>query len=405
MEGGGWSSNHYAPVLSHKPPALIIMRVLHILEATYGGTRRHVLDLLPALQARGINNTLIYSPWRNPDFAHDADMLEQHGVQTCAIPMTRGWGGVRDAQSLRLLHAHLKASHYDVIHCHSTKAGLLGRIVALCDARSTPVVYTPHCPAFATGLPVRQRQAARLIEKSLAPLTRHFISVAQWEYSVLHRAGLLRSNNGSIIYNGINVQEFDAVANNTSTQTRRGVTIGCFGRLTRQKHQGMLLQALPIVQRQIPAAHLLLVGGGEDAGVLQALAEKLGISHSVTWCGELEEARPLYKICDVVAQPSRWEGCPYSILEAMAARRAVLARGTGGVPELLTPETGILFKVSRATTVADHIVSLAKDDRWRDNLGNTARQRVEQQFHLKTMTNQTMNVYEKIADGTTRFGG
>jgi glycosyltransferase involved in cell wall biosynthesis len=149
------------------------MRVLHILEATYGGTRRHVLDLLPALQARGIANTLIYSPWRNPEFAHDAAALDRTGVNTCAVPMTRGWGGARDLYSLRLLHQHLKSNHYDVIHCHSTKAGLLGRLVALRDARNTPIVYTPHCPAFATGLPVRQRQAARLMEKLLAPLTSH----------------------------------------------------------------------------------------------------------------------------------------------------------------------------------------------------------------------------------------
>lgn len=372
------------------------MRVLHILEATYGGTRRHVLDLLPALQARGILNTLIYSPWRNPDFAHDADALNQHGIRTCAVPMTRGSGGTRDFQSLRLLHEHLKTSHYDVIHCHSTKAGLLGRLVALCDARSTPIVYTPHCPAFATGLPVRQRQAARIIERILAPLTAHFIAVARWEYSVLQRYKLLRAHNCSVIYNGINMPEFDAIAGRSTQAATPGFVIGCFGRLTRQKNQEVLLRALPILHRQVPDARLLFVGGGEDAGVLRALSEQLDISHSVTWCGELEEARPLYKVCDIVVQPSRWEGCPYSILEAMAARRAVLARATGGVPELLNSTSGVLFQISEPTAVADHIVSLATDSARRDSVGQAARRRVEENFRLDTMTQQTMEVYERV---------
>ncbi|MDQ3813675.1 MAG: glycosyltransferase family 1 protein, partial [Armatimonadota bacterium] len=85
------------------------MKILHILEATQGGTRRHVLDLLPALQARGIACDLIYSPTRYPAFEHDAAWLRDGGIGAYALPMTRGWGGAKDVAALRALHAHVRA--------------------------------------------------------------------------------------------------------------------------------------------------------------------------------------------------------------------------------------------------------------------------------------------------------
>src|SRR5687768_17057119 len=106
------------------------MKILHILEATMGGTRRHVLDLLPALVARGVACDLVYSPNRYPPFRGDAAWLRTRGVNCFEIPMARGWGGKSDAKAVLALRAHIKTHAYDAIHCHSTKAGFVGRLVA-----------------------------------------------------------------------------------------------------------------------------------------------------------------------------------------------------------------------------------------------------------------------------------
>jgi len=373
------------------------MRILHILEAAHGGTRRHILDLLPALQQCGAHCDLIYSPLRHAAFARDAQELEKRAIGVFSVPMARGWGGKRDAAALRLLRQHLRAHRYDIIHCHSTKAGMLGRLAKLAAARSTPVVYTPHCVAFDTGLPRPQRRAARMLEQWLAPLTAQFIAVARHEYSVLRRAGLLKHSRATVIYNGVDLDAFDALASRPPASVLQSPAVGCFGRLSAQKNQATLLRAWPQVLRAVPEAQLSFVGSGEEEAQLRALSERLKIADRVLWRGEREEARPLYREFDLIAQPSRWEGCPYSVLEAMAARRAIVAARAGGVPELLAPDAGVLLHPSGdAATLARHLVVVLQDEALRATLGAAARRRVEEKFRLETMVEKTLEVYREV---------
>lgn len=369
------------------------MKLLHILEATQGGTRRHVLDLLPALVRQGFACDLIYSPLRYPAFRHDAELLEAQGVRCFSIPMARGFGGKLDAQTLLALQAHFKAHSYDVVHCHSTKAGFVGRLAA---PWKTPVVYTPHCIAFDTSLPRLQRRAARVMEKLLAPRTAHFIAVAQHEARVIWRAHLCARGRLSVIYNGIELSEFDTILHSNPKTHRDKLTIGCFGRLTRQKNQAALLRALPTVQRAVPQAELLLVGSGEDETDLRALAARLHIEKSVIFAGEIEEARPHYLRCDIAAQPSRWEGCPYSILEAMAARLPVVATGVGGIPEVLQAPGGVIYQAVRPDILAEQLIMLAEDKPCRLQMGLKARQRIEEHFTARQMVESTSKVYSRL---------
>jgi glycosyltransferase involved in cell wall biosynthesis len=382
------------------------MKVLHILEATRGGTRRHILDLLPALQARGIQCELIGSPARNPDFPRDSTWLRRRGVRTYEIPMARGVAPSPDVAALRRISGHLRRHRYDIIHCHSTKAGLLGRLARSLAAKSTPIVYTPHCIAFDTALPVAERRLARWIEAALAPLTAHFIAVSQHERQVMCRAGLCAANRVSVIHNGIDLVELDKLQSATVPRPHAlddsDFVIGCFGRLTRQKNQVALLRALPRVLRDVPRAKLLFVGGGENENSLRHLARQLGAGDKVVWMGEMDEARPYYTWCDIVAQPSRWEGCPYSILEAMGARRPVVATSVGGVPELLMgsgpdgERPGVLCEPSHSGDLVSSIVALAGDGARRARMGAAARWRVAESFRLGEMVEKTVGVYEKV---------
>ena len=366
------------------------MRVLHILEATGGGTRRHVLDLLPALQTRGISNTLIYSGSRNPAFREDAAFLESNNCETTEIAMGHSWQRLGDAVALRALRTHLKNHRYDVIHCHSSNAGLLGRLANFSRRRSTPVVYTPHYIAFAAGLPFPQRRAARWLEKLLAHQTDYYIAVSRHEYSVIQRARLLRNQNAEVIYNGVEVAPFSQ-----QVSAMEEFRIGCFGRLTSQKNQSLLIRALPLIAREIPHVRMRLVGDGEDRSTLRALAESLKVNHLIEWRGEIRNVSLEYSACQLVAQPSRWEGCSYALLEAAAAARAIVASTAGGNPEVIG-DAGVLLPACDARLWAQNILELARDDSRRMFLGNAARERVAAQFRLQTMVEKTIAVYERI---------
>lgn len=369
------------------------MRILHLLEATRGGTRRHVLDLLPAQQAAGLEPCLVYSTRRNADFAADACRLQQQGIEVLDIPMARQPHPLQDARALRALAEALVSLQPDLIHCHSTKAGLLGRLLRFGPARHIPLVYTPHCIAFATRLPLLQRRAARWTERWLAPLTTHYIAVSQHEHHLLLATGLAHGNS-TVIHNGLNLPELDALFGLPAELPETEPVIGCFGRLTAQKNQAALIRALGILRRSRMPVQLWLVGSGEDEARLRQLATTCGVADQVQWWGDLPEARSLYPRCQVIAQPSRWEGCPYSVLEAMAARRPVLAGAVGGVREIVTPGTGLLAGDSAG--LASELARLCRDRELREQLGTAARARVEQHFCLDQMVQATIAVYQHL---------
>ena len=375
------------------------MRVLHILEATQGGTRRHVLDLLPHLQAQGFQCELIYSPRRYPHFAADARQLELAGVRTWAVSMTPEPHAGTNGAALLALARHIRAHRPDVLPCHSTVAGLLGRTAAAIVAPGLPTVYTPHCIAFDTGMSPLRRRGARLLEGLLAPRTSRFIAVSHHEAALL-RGTVAPAHKVSVIHNGIDLAAFDTLGeagrdmDDIPCQEPATFRVGCFGRLSRQKNQELLLRAWGQVAQRVPGARLMLVGDGDQECRLRQIASNLQLADSVDWLGDRPEARGLYRQCDVIVQPSRWEGCPYSVLEAMAAGRPVLATPVGGVPELTGP--GPLLSSRNPIQLAERIIELALSPAKRATEGQAMRGRIESRFTAAMMVRQTAAVYRSL---------
>jgi len=367
--------------------------VLHVLEATRGGTRTHVLDLLPALAQRGWTCGLAYSSLRNPDFPDDARNLEAQNIATWDVAMRRG-PHLEDARALRELISIARRFEPSLIHAHSSKAGLLARLAAPC--LRVPVVYTPHCVAFDTSLPRLQKRLARWGEIALAPLTTRFIAVSRSEARALSRVLPVRAGRITLIRNGLDLSSFPL---HEGSEHGTAFIIGCFGRLSAQKNQAVLLRALKLLHSAGIESRLLFVGGGEDEARLRDYSRELGLEAGVEWAGEVADARPFYARCDVVALPSRWEGCPYSLLEAMAASRAVVASDLAPLREILSaqPEPSGLLCRARPGEMAQALLLLARDEARRESLGQAARARIESAFTLARMADETARVYDEVS--------
>jgi glycosyltransferase involved in cell wall biosynthesis len=125
---------------------------------------------------------------------------------------------------------------------------------------------------------------------------------------------------------------------------------------------------------------------------LRQLATCLNVANKIIWPGDVADARPLYELCDGVVQPSRWEGCPYTVLEALAAQRFVIARDVGAVGEILDESCGVAYNMSTHNEIgflAQQIIE-AKARNVYD-----ARRRVEELFTLAQMVEKTVEVYER----------
>jgi glycosyltransferase involved in cell wall biosynthesis len=298
-----------------------VTTVLHVAQPTDGGVGAYVLGAALDQAARGWSVTVACPPTgRLPDG------LAAAGIRTLAWTAVRSPGGSSTTEALRL-GVLVDAVRPDVVHLHSAKAGLTGRL-ALRGRR--PTVFQPHGWSWlaATG---STAAASLRWERAAARWTDLVVCVGAGEAAEGRARGVRAPT--AVVRNGVDLGRFRP----SSRQAARaalglpaGPLVVCVGRVTRQKGQDVLLAAWPLVRAAVPSAALALVGGGD---LLPRLAGSAGAG--VRFIGDVTDPRPWYAAADLVVQPSRWEGLPLTVLEALAGGRSVVATAVPGPADVL----------------------------------------------------------------------
>jgi len=159
---------------------------------------------------------------------------------------------------------------------------------------------------------------------------------------------------------------------------RRDRRILHIGRLTHQKGQDILLRAFALVVPQAPQWRLAIVGQGEDAERLRCLARQLAVTDRIDWLDRVNDTKPHYLESAIFALPSRFEGTPNVLLEAMAAGLpAVITDASPGPLEYVEDgKTGIVVPADNASALADALLRLIRDEMLRKRMGQAARERI-----------------------------
>jgi glycosyltransferase involved in cell wall biosynthesis len=368
--------------------------VLHVLEATEGGTRRHLRDLALGLRAAGWDVDAAVSRRRDPSFGRDAALLQERGARLFDVPMRRRPAPLADAAAFLRLWALLRRERPDLVHTHASKAGWLGRAAA--RLAGIPAVHTPHGFAFAPGRPAAGRGFYRQCERLAATWTARLIAVCDHEARLARGLGF---EDGRVVrvYNGIEADGDGAAATLQSASAPQRSTVGFIGRLCRQKAPDTLLQALPAIRRSAPETSFVFMGSG-DPRPLRRLAERLGVSGVVAFrpAGDGQAVAAFLRGCDVLAMPSRWEAFPYTLLEALAAGTPVVATAVGGVPEAARHgEEALLVPPDDPVALAAEIVRLLSDAALRQRLVAAGRLRAAA-FPLAGMVAGVESVYRAV---------
>src|SRR5690606_10973210 len=153
-----------------------------------------------------------------------------------------------------------------------------------------------------------------------------------------------------------------------------------------------VLKVLSQLRKQQKDINVLFVGDGEIKPQLHQLAHNLNLEDAVQWHGETADPEKIYMQCDAIIQPSRWEGCPYTVLEAMASARPIVASPAGAMPPLVAG-CGEIHPLSRIDDWVETLLSWKDNSELREARGNAARERAQKYFSLQTMVAQTMEVY------------
>jgi glycosyltransferase involved in cell wall biosynthesis len=352
-----------------------------------GGASQHVVDLALGLDADRWAIDLACLPGSQP-------WTELEGRPNVRLHGLRGSHGRPTPGDLRDLPLLARlAGRADVIHAHSSKAGFLTRLAAFARGRRNRTLFTPHGWSFwaAEGLEARAYLA---LERLAAHWCRTLITVSVAERREGLEAGVGRPEQYRVVLNGI---ELEPYAGEPRPEPGRIVFVG---RLRQPKRADLAVRALAIVRRTRPEATLDVVGDGPLRTGLEQLAEREGVKQAVRFLGVRNDVPQLLAGVACMLLASDYEGCPLTVLEAMAAGLPVVATAVGGIPELVVEgETGFLVAPDRPEPIADALEAiLTEPDRGRA-LGAAGRERARALFSRERMIRETAALYDELVAG------
>ncbi|MFG2822128.1 glycosyltransferase [Kitasatospora sp. NPDC048365] len=370
------------------------MTILHVSQPVDGGVARVVVDLVKGQREAGCR-VLVACP---PGGRLTAEVLAA-GARVLEWPAERSPGPSTAAESLRLRRI-VRGAAPDVLHLHSAKAGLAGRLAA---RGSVPTVFQPHAWSF-TAVEGRLAEASLRWERFATRWADRVLCVSEQERADGVAAGL--EARWQVVPNGVDVRHF-APADSAARRHARMV-LGldqaaplavCVGRLCRQKGQDVLLDAWPRVVGRIPGARLALVGGGPDAPAVAERVRALPGPSRVRLAGDVPDPRPWLAAADLVVLPSRWEGMALAPLEAMAAARPVLLTDVPGARECLPPAHRPVALVAPGDPVAlaERMSAILGDRIECERLGAAAREHVSEHHDIRGVITQVDGLYRALA--------
>jgi glycosyltransferase involved in cell wall biosynthesis len=310
---------------------------MQITEAAQAGIARHLGDLLDGLDPDRYSQMAVLSR-RRADEAWIAGLrwpVERVDLRRSLTP-PHDW-----AAYCRLLQV-MRDARPALVHSHSSKAGVLARRAAY--RLGLPALHTPHVFSFQmTSSPARRRLYARL-ERIAAGWCRYVICVSEAERQAALAWRICPPEKLALIRNGLDVRPYAALPGR-GYRAQVGVDpeaelLLAVGGLRAQKDYPRLLQAIAALRRARPRLRCLIAGDGPDRALVEQMIAALGLGGVVTLLGERPDVPALLSAADLFVMTSRYEGCPYSLLEAMAARTPVVTVRASGVDEIVAPGTG-----------------------------------------------------------------
>lgn len=370
------------------------IKVLHILEATEGGTRRWLEDIVLGLDLSRIESACICSLRRDPTFEASVETFRDRGVKTWIVDMRREVRPFSDLRAVWKIARILRNNDFDILHMHSAKAGMLGRLAAkVVGVR--PVLYTPHAFSFLADNPFSP--LFHLLEKWARSVTDMLVAVSDSEAK--YAAGLGYDRDRIVtVRNSVDARLAPAPAGQAPPDRP---CIGTVGALRPQKDPLTFVEAAGRLRSRGRPLRFCLVGDGPLRSRVQRRIAILGLDSVFDLPGRLDTVKPSMQEWSVFVLCSRYEGLPYALLDAMAMGKPVVATRVPGIEEVVVDgKTGILVEPGNPGELARAIKHLLDSPGLAAELGGAAFHRVSEGYCLKTQLDRLTDLYETIVKET-----
>ncbi|MGH3372045.1 MAG: glycosyltransferase family 4 protein, partial [Nocardioidaceae bacterium] len=339
------------------------------------------------------------------DKSPEGDLFEEAarlGVRVVTVPnLHRAVRPLADLRAVVGLVRLFKRERPDIVHTHSSKAGLVGRLAARL-AGVPAIAHTVHGWSFHDEMPRLVRRAVVVTERLAARWTSLIVVVGERDAEIGRVERIGHQASYALIRSGIEVAAYS-----TSPEARakarsafgipEGVPlVGTVTRLSRQKDPTTLLTAVRLVVDVRPDVHCVIVGDGPLRSEVEAHVRELGLRSQVTLLGARDDVAALLPGFDAFVLSSRWEGLPRVVIEAMAAGVPVVATDVGGVAEAVDDGTsGLLVPVGDEHALAQAVLRVIGDPVLAADMGRAAETRVGE-FDTSVMIDRLDRAYREL---------
>ena len=377
---------------------LMIPRPLILIDTgIIGGPGRGLIQLASYLESKQLDYLLCTFSYATPKSREFLDELHRLGLPTASIRQR----SVYDPTPIYELYHIARRGRFNIIQSHGYKS----HFVALIASRMLRLPWI----AFAHGWTSEDRKVAvyHALDKIMLRFAECVIAVSPPLFDLFSRIrGTTRCT--QLILNAVDSDLIRGVEGGGVVRGRhciddRQFLLGCFGRLSSEKGQDILLEALHVVHKAHPHTTLLLLGDGPERKTLQRRSEQLGLGDRICFQPHTSSIRDYYEAIDLLIVPSRSEGLPNVVLEGLSLGVPVVATNVGAIPEVLSHrETGWVVPPDSPTALAQAIQEALGDKTLRSKVAATGRDSVHERFSPIARGQKIVAAYEATLRRNTR---
>jgi glycosyltransferase involved in cell wall biosynthesis len=326
--------------------------------------------------------------------------LEKAAVRWMMLPsLTREVHPLKDVQALWQLIRLFRQERPALVHTHTSKAGVLGRVAAWV-ARVPVIVHTPHGHVFYGHFGPFRSWLFLQIERVLSAITDRLIALTEAERQEHLDRSVGKADRFAVVPSGIDRERFGRARVQGKQQPDwfgcppEALVVGSVGWLTDIKGHEYLIEAVAKLKQDFPALHLVIIGSGDRHEALLQQAESAGLRDAVHLLGHRDDIEVCLAGMDLFVLPSLNEGMGRALIEAMAAGLPVIASGVGGIPAVISHErTGLLVLPGDAGALADALRRLLDRPEWATQLGVAASRSVDSRYGSVSMVHAIESIF------------
>jgi len=385
------------------------IRILHIItRLEHGGPPIALLNLIERLDKGKFQCAIATGFTGEPE----KDMIphaRRKNIEVLTIPhLVRDISPASDLMALYELIAVLRRQKADIVHCHTSKAGFIGRLAAKIAGRSV-ILYSPHGTILKGYFAPLKTRFFTALDRLAALLTDRILCLSQVEIMEYLEAGIGSLHQYCVLHNGIDVAQMEERRlDNLRMRERLGLGREDFicvtvGRLVPVKGYPFLIDAMGKLAQTIPNVKLVIAGDGSEREKLKKQVLELALDDRVLFLGLREDIPEILSCGDLFLLSSVNEGFGLVLLEAMAFKLPIVATRVGGVPEVVKDgETGLLIPSQDPQSFVNAVLKIYRNRDWGRDLGLAGYERVKRKFDLEVIVQKLENLYVEVLQGDSQ---